>query len=54
MDGGGRPRLGAALEYYALFSLVHALMIVISVAGTVFGEQAATGQVFNRISGVSG
>jgi membrane protein len=48
------PRLGAALAFYTLFSLVPTLIIVISVAGTVFGEEAVTGQVFNRISGVLG
>jgi membrane protein len=35
------PRLGAALAYYAIFSLAPLLVIVIGVVGAVYGEQAA-------------
>jgi membrane protein len=48
------PRLGAALAFYTLFSLAPTLIIVISVAGTVFGQAAVTGRIFIRISGVLG
>ncbi len=37
--------MGAALAYYTLFSLAPLLLIVISVAGLVFGEAAARGQI---------
>src|SRR5437868_12796382 len=40
------PSMGAALSYYALFSIAPLLLIVIGVAGLVFGEQAARGEVF--------
>jgi len=40
-DKGGR--LGAALSYYTVFSLAPLLLIVISIAGLVFGRQAAEG-----------
>jgi len=47
-------RLGAALAYYALFSLAPLLVIMITVAGAVYGESAAKGQVVNAISGQIG
>ena len=43
-------RVGAALAYYALFSLAPLLVIMITIAGTVYGEAAAQGQVVNAIS----
>ena len=33
------PRLGAALAYYTIFSLAPLLIIVIAVAGVVFGQR---------------
>jgi membrane protein len=39
------PSMGAALAYYTLFSIAPLLLIVVSVAGLVFGEDAARGQV---------
>lgn len=39
------PQLGAALAYYSLFSIAPLLIIAISLAGLVFGEEAARGQV---------
>jgi membrane protein len=39
------PSMGAALAYYTLFSLAPLLLIVISVAGLVFGEDAARGEI---------
>ena len=47
-------RLGAALAYYALFSLAPLLVIMISIAGSVYGESAAQGQIFRAISGQIG
>ncbi len=39
------PSMGAALAYYTLFSLAPLLLIVVSVAGMVFGEDAARGEI---------
>jgi len=39
------PSMGAALAYYTLFSLAPLLLIVVSVAGLVFGEEAARGEI---------
>ncbi|MGH7926977.1 MAG: YihY/virulence factor BrkB family protein, partial [Candidatus Binatia bacterium] len=45
-----RPfELSAALAYYTLFSLAPLLVIAISVAGFVFGRQAAQDQVVNTL-----
>lgn len=38
-------KLGAALAYYTIFSLPPLLLIVIAVAGMVFGQQAVKGQI---------
>ena len=37
--------LGAALAYYTVFSLAPILVIVIAVAGAVFGQEAAQGEI---------
>jgi len=47
-------RLGAALAYYTLFSLAPLLVIMISIAGAVYGEAAAKGQIVELISGQIG
>jgi membrane protein len=39
------PSMGAALAYYTLFSLAPLLLIVISVAGMIFGDDAARGEI---------
>ena len=46
--------MGAALAFYSLFSLAPLLLIVISVAGLVFGEQAARGEIFGQLSALIG
>src|SRR5258707_13873083 len=43
-------RLGAALAYYALFSIAPLLVIMLAIAGSVYGQAAAKGQIFNAIS----
>src|SRR5260370_100601 len=43
------PRLGAALAYYAVFSLAPLLIIAIGIAGFVFGEQAARGEIVAQL-----
>ncbi|HET9208448.1 MAG TPA: YihY/virulence factor BrkB family protein [Burkholderiaceae bacterium] len=48
------PSMGAALSYYTVFSLAPVLLIVVSVAGLVFGEEAARGEVFTQIAGLVG
>ncbi len=49
--------LGAALAYYTVFSLAPVLVIVIAIAGLVFGRQAAQGEIvgqFRSLIGESG
>lgn len=48
------PSMGAALSYYSVFSLAPLLLIVISVAGLVFGEDAVRGEVFGQLQGLLG
>ena len=48
------PSMGAALAFYTLFSIAPLLLIVISVAGLVFGEQAARGEIMAQVSGLVG
>lgn len=48
------PSMGAALSYYTAFSLAPLLLIAISIAGLVFGEDAARGQVTSTLSGLLG
>jgi membrane protein len=45
---------GAAIAYYTTFSLAPVLLIVIAVAGLVFGEDAARGAVVHQISFLMG
>jgi membrane protein len=51
-DKGGR--LGAALSYYTVFSIAPLLLLVISIAGLVFGKEAAQGTIFTQLSGLLG
>src|SRR4028119_2204874 len=48
------PSMGAALAYYTLFSVAPLLLIVISVAGLVFGEDAARGEIMEPVQGLLG
>ena len=48
------PRLGAALAYYATFSLAPLLIIAVAIIGLVFGPEAATGQIVGQIQGLVG
>lgn len=52
--GDKAARQGAALAYYATFSIAPILVILIGVAGLVFGEEAVRGQVFSEIEGLLG
>lgn len=48
------PSMGAALAYYTLFSIAPLLLIVISTAGLVFGEEAVRGEVFGQLRDLMG
>lgn len=48
------PRLGAALAYYAVFSIAPLLLIAIAVAGLVFGRDAAQGYLLGQIRDLVG
>ncbi len=48
------PRMGASLAYYTLFALAPILLIVIAVAGMVFGPHAVQGEVVAQIEGLVG
>ena len=48
------PSMGAALSYYSVFSMAPLLLLVISIAGLVFGQEAARGQLFNTLQGLMG
>lgn len=45
---------GAALSYYAVFSFLPIIIIIISVVGVFFGEQAVKGEVFLEIQDLFG
>lgn len=47
-------RLAAALAYYTVFSLAPLLIIVVAIAGLVFGEEAARGEIVGQIQGLVG
>lgn len=48
------PSMGAALAYYTVFSMAPLLLIVISVAGLVFGEDAARGEISAQLESMMG
>jgi membrane protein len=47
-------RLAAALAYFTIFSLAPLLVIVIAIAGLVFGREAAQNQLMGQIQGLVG
>lgn len=48
------PSMGAALAYYTVFSLGPVMLLVISIAGLVFGEEAAQRALFGELQRVMG
>jgi membrane protein len=48
------PKLGAALAYYSVFSLAPLLVLVISIATLVFGQEAAQNELVGQIKGTVG
>ena len=53
-DRDGVSRLAAALAYYAIFSLAPLLIIVIAIAGLLFGREAAQGEIVSQVQGLIG
>jgi membrane protein len=52
--GDRAPSMGAAIAYYTVFSLAPVLILIIAVAGLVFGKRAAEGALFDEIAGLVG
>lgn len=48
------PSMGAALSYYTVFSMAPLLLMVISIAALIFGEEAARGQLFGTLESLMG
>jgi membrane protein len=48
------PSMGAAVAYYTVFSMAPILLVVIAVAGMVFGEKAAQGALVGNLRDVMG
>ena len=46
--------MGAALAYYTMFSIAPVLLLVISIAGLVFGEDAARGEIAGQLQDLLG
>lgn len=52
--GDKASKLSAALAYYSVFSLAPLLVIVISISGLFFGEDAARGEVADQLKDLAG
>ncbi len=48
------PSMGAALAYYTIFSIAPLLVLLIAVAGAIFGADAARGQIVAELGGLMG
>jgi len=48
------PSMGAAISYYTVFSLAPLLVIVIAMAGAIFGREAVQGQIVAQLGGLIG
>ena len=46
--------LAAALAYYTVFSITPLLVIAIAIAGTIFGQDTAQGEILAQIEGLVG
>lgn len=53
-SANGGTRMGAALAYYALFSIAPLLLIAVHISGSVFGEDAAKGKVRDQLDTMMG
>lgn len=47
-------KLSASLSYYTVFSLGPVLIIIISLAGAIYGQEAVQGKIYNQIGGLLG
>ncbi len=48
------PSMGAAIAYYTIFSIAPMLVIAIAVAGAIFGQDAAQGEIVTQLRSVIG
>jgi membrane protein len=48
------PSMGAAISYYTVFSMAPLLIIIIAMAGAVFGREAVQGMIVAQLSGLVG
>lgn len=48
------PSMGASVAFYTVFSIAPLLLIVIAVAGAVWGEDAVRGEIMSQVSGLVG
>ena len=48
------PSMGAALAYYTVFSIAPLLLIVVSIAGLVFGKEASEGHLVAQLETLTG
>lgn len=48
------PSMGASISYYTMFSLAPLLVIVIAVAGAIFGREAVQGEIVGQLQGLIG
>jgi membrane protein len=48
------PSMGAAIAYYTVFSIAPLLIIVIAVAGLIWGQEAVQGEIFGQLAGLLG
>jgi len=46
--------MGAAIAYYAMFSIAPLLVIVVSIAGVIFGNEAAQNEIVAQLRGLMG
>ncbi len=53
-DDDNVPKLGASLSYFTVFSLAPLLIIIIAVAGFIFGSDAAEGRIYTEIESLVG
>jgi membrane protein len=48
------PTMGAALAYYSVLSLAPLLVVAVGVAGMVYGQKAASGEILYQVRGLVG
>jgi len=48
------PSMGAAISYYTVFSIAPLLLIIIGIAGLVFGHDAAAGRIYAEVESFVG